>query len=113
MVFRFLPLVRSKEWGDEANQNYLINRVPDMKYASCYTLICDSNLSDSVLGEIMKSKLGHWLTGGSVKELDWFDSVDKLLPICGWFYIPLPEYVEYNLLIYENGRANGGRTEKR
>ncbi len=82
-------------WKEERNQKWLTREVKNLKFTSSNTLIFDAN-SDVETVSYLTSKLPASLAGEA-----WFATVDELADRFSWLYLPLPELVGVDLLIFE------------
>ena len=92
-------------WREAPNQRDLIDRIENYKYCSSLTLICSTGLSVDLVSEMATSEIGRILLHGSADTAKWYDTLSAFLDRCRWFYLPLPEYTEYDLWVFSDRKS--------
>jgi hypothetical protein len=94
-------LAKLRAWQEPPNQEYLIeDLLLNLKFSSALGLICNSGLSEEVVAQIEKSVVFEGIVNGISDLRSWFEAVSVLVNDCGWFYLPLPEITQYDLLVF-------------
>ena len=92
-------------WSETTNQNHLIEQIRSYKYGYSGGPICNAKLPKELILEMGASQIGQLMLEGRFAENAWFDNLDTLLDRCGWFYLPLLEYTQYDLLVFSEAEA--------
>lgn len=90
-------------WIESLMQNRLLATIENLKFESNRNLIVDADLPSHIVDQIRASFVYRGIVGDRVAEKTWFDSLDELLSMISWAYVPLHECTQFDLLVVARG----------